>query len=682
MISPAHVKIAEFTLHSARQFFKLSSAIHHLEGNIVNKPIILCGLGRVGWRVLEFLQAANFTVVVVDDFCDPKDPRLGSTRLVRGDCRRREVLDQAGLAECRGILIVTSNDLVNISTALMVRSMNPEVRIVLRVFNEGLIGRLGHAIHNIFPLSPSALTAPILAVKALTGQALGTFRVEGIDKDRRQVAELTIHPGSPIIGRTLKEVVRRFDVLILVHISASGGEHFLTEADLKAKLQAGDQLSVCGKPADLAALLAEERGEKADNLLYAGWFRRTGRVLWRTLDEIDLSVKASTLTLLGVVFIGTLFFVWLQSTGIADALYHTVSVVATAADMRTDRDADELKFFVSGLRIIGAAMMAVFTAILTNYLIRASLGGALEVRRIPDGGHFITVGLGAIGYRVVEELVRAGERVVAIEVDRDNRFIPTVRQKGVPVIIGDATLPDVMKQAHSPKARAVIVCSSNDLINLEVALLARELMPGQRVVLIQADQQLAQLLRDAANVRLAVSVPVLVAPAFVAGLFGDRVLSVFVLRERLMAVIDLVIQPQDTHLVGQSARTVAIDHGLLPVAIIPADGSPPPRNPMNAGLSAGDRLVAVVALHDMERLLRRNPAPKGWLVEVIGYPPSAKEWLTLFVQREQLITEDEALAALEHLPLVLEQELTRGQATDLLALLEREQVRAVMRRTT
>ena len=80
--------------------------------------------------------------------------------------------------------------------------------------------------------------------------------------------------------------------------------------------------------------------------------------------------------------------------------------------------------------------------------------------------------------------------------------------------------------------------------------------PIHRNVQLQSDPHLAQLLREAANVRLAVSVPVLVAPAFVAGLFGDRVLSVFVLQERLMAVLDLVIQVQDRHLVGQSARTV------------------------------------------------------------------------------------------------------------------------------
>jgi Trk K+ transport system NAD-binding subunit len=404
-------------------------------------------------------------------------------------------------------------------------------------------------------------------------------------------------------------------------------------------------------------------------------------MLRRTLGEIDLSVKASTLALLLAVLAGTLVFAAMRSERAADALYHAVSVIATTRNLLPNEDAsDELKVFVSMLRILGAAMLAIFTAVLTNYLVRASLGGALEVRRIPDSGHFIVVGLGVIGYRVVEELLHAEERVVAVEVDRDNRFVPPVRRKRVPVVVGDATIGDVLKQAHAAKARAVIACTSDDLVNLEVALLARELNPNQRVVLIQADEQLAQLLRDAANVRLAVSVPVMVAPAFVAGLFGDRVLSVFKLQERLMAVLDLVIQAQDAHLLGQSARTVAVDHGLLPVAVIPADGSPPPRNAWNAGLGAGDRLVAVVALQDLERLLTRQEAPRGWGVEVVGYPPVAKEWLMLFVQRSREVSEEDALTALDCLPLMLEGGLTRGQAIDLLALLEREQVRAVMRR--
>mgnify|MGYP003907358231 CR=1 FL=1 len=72
-------------------------------------------------------------------------------------------------------------------------------------------------------------------------------------------------------------------------------------------------------------------------------------------------------------------------------------------------------------------------------------------------------------------------------------------------------------------ARAVIAVTSNDLINLEVALLVRELNSKQRVVLRLSDAALAQTLREAADIRFALSVPVLAAPAFVASLLGDRV---------------------------------------------------------------------------------------------------------------------------------------------------------------
>src|SRR5262249_28259705 len=150
---------------------------------------------------------------------------------------------------------------------------------------------------------------------------------------------------------------------------------------------------------------------------------------------------------------------------LADALYRTISLIATSSDMRTDKDGEEVKVFVSVMRIVGAALTAAFTAIVTNYLLRASLSGTLELRRVPDSGHIVVCGLGNVGFRVVEELLAEKQRVVAIEVRRDGRFVPTIRRRGVPVIIGDAAVAEVMKQAHAATAKAVIACTSNDLIN-------------------------------------------------------------------------------------------------------------------------------------------------------------------------------------------------------------------------
>ena len=135
----------------------------------------------------------------------------------------------------------------------------------------------------------------------------------------------------------------------------------------------------------------------------------------------------------------------------------------------------------------------------------------------------------------------------------------------------------------------MIAATNHDLVNIETALLVREPNPNQRVVLLVSDPQLAQVMREAANIRLAVSQPGLAAPAFVAGLFGDRVQSVFPVGDRHFAVIDVVVQGQDAGLPGRTVRAVAVDYRLLPIAVTPAKG-PPPNPPLAARLAAGDRL--------------------------------------------------------------------------------------------
>ena len=49
----------------------------------MRQHFILCGLGRVGGRALQYLRAAGSEVVVIDDRCTPDDPRSQGARLVR-----------------------------------------------------------------------------------------------------------------------------------------------------------------------------------------------------------------------------------------------------------------------------------------------------------------------------------------------------------------------------------------------------------------------------------------------------------------------------------------------------------------------------------------------------------------------------------------------------------------------
>src|SRR3954451_7518763 len=95
--------------------------------------IVLCGLGRTGARVLTYLRAAGLHVVVIDDRCKPDDPRLRGARFVARDFRQPDVLSRAGVAGARGVLVMTNDDLVNVSTVLQIRALDPEVRVVVRL---------------------------------------------------------------------------------------------------------------------------------------------------------------------------------------------------------------------------------------------------------------------------------------------------------------------------------------------------------------------------------------------------------------------------------------------------------------------------------------------------------------------------------------------------------------------
>jgi Trk K+ transport system NAD-binding subunit len=570
---------------------------------IVEGPILLCGLGRVGWRVLDYLRTAGLPVVAIDDHADPDDPRLCGVRFVRGDFRNRTVLEEAGVQTARGVLVVTSDDLVNIYAALIVRRINPDVRIVLRMFNQTLMSRLGKAVINITGLSVSALAAPILALTALTGDVLAAFPV---GHGRRQVAEVAVEPSSRLAGLRVGEFIERQPFLVLAHTPAGHQPRLLQEVDAAAVIGPGDRLIVCGESTAVRRLL-QPGSDDFTEVLWAGKLRRWGRLIWRTLAEMDLAVKVCTLTLLAVILFSTAVYHFGFGHTWPDSLYRTISLIATGADMGGERYEGWGKVFVSFLRISGTALVAAFTAIVTNYLLRARLGGAFEVRRIPEKGHIVVCGLGNIGFRVVEELIGAGERVVVIEREANNPFIASSRREGAAVIVGDATIPEVLRQARAGTAAAVITATSKDLVNLEIALLLSEIHPQQRAVVRLSDPLLAETIRAAASVRLALSVPELAAPAFVAGLLGDRVQAMFLAGGKMMAVLEVTVPADDPRLTDRSLRELATDYRVVPVAVV-RDGQELPHMSSDERPKPGDRLIVVAALPDVERLLRREPA--------------------------------------------------------------------------
>jgi len=571
----------------------------------MERPVVLCGLGRVGWRVLASLQAAGWTVSVVDLQADPNDPRLSGIRFIRGDCRSPQLLEQAGIASAHGVLIVTSVDLVNVSTALLVRRLNTTVRIVVRMFNQNLIARLGDAVRNTVALSVSALTAPYIALSAVTGDALAAFK---IGDTSQQLVEVAVTADSPLLGERLAELATRRKLLVLAHTSVGGQPRLLNDVDGQDRVASGDRLVVSGNLQAVGPLIGSDEDALFTGVRWAGGLRRFARTARRTIAAVDMPVKLATITLFLTLFLSALVFRFGVGTSWADGFYQSVNVVATGAGLHGEGRPEWTKVFLGVLKIAGAALVAGFTALFTNYLLKARLGGVFEARRIPDGGHVVICGLGNIGFRCVEELVRLGCQVVAIEQVNDSPFAATVRRMGVPVIIGDATVNAVLKQARADSARAVIATTSDELANLEIALLVRELNANQRVVVRLSDPDFAQAAREAADIKLAVSPPALAASAFAAALYGDRIQALAAIEGRSLAVIDLVPAADDKAFLERSLLELMTDYKFLPLGV---NGQPPFSEtgvPRDHRLKPGDCLTVALELADLERVLRRASA--------------------------------------------------------------------------
>jgi len=524
--------------------------------------VIVCGYGRVGRHVTEFLHQAGVPLVVIDTKIEPHEPLPPGVRFVSGDCRKEATLREAGATTARGFIIVTSEDLINVSAAMLVRRINPDCRIVVRMFNRNLLKGLGSAVTNTTALSVSALTAPLLALSALTADCLAAFSWNG---EPRQIAEIRLDDPT-FLGRRIVEFEESTNLKVVGRVS---GNQFSAwdEPNQAEPIGKGEGLIIYGVPSDLQPFLLDGDGVRG-GVHWAGRLRRGLRSLRRLVNQVDLPVKLGASALVLTLILGTVVLNLVFGLNLADAFYQTTSITATGAGLNGENRSGTEKVFLSMLKLVGAAIVAGFTALLTQYLVRMKLAGALEVGRIPDRGHVVVCGLGNVGFRVVEELHRMKEPIVAVEQENDSPFAATVRRMGIPVILGDATVPAVLRQARCDTADAVIATSESELVNLEIALLVREMNDKQRVVVRMNETQFAETLRDSANIKRALALPSLAAPAFAAALWGDSIPTLATIHKRTYAIVELNLR-RDDPISASTIDASAMRYGFLTLGIEP-----------------------------------------------------------------------------------------------------------------
>jgi Trk K+ transport system NAD-binding subunit len=157
--------------------------------------------------------------------------------------------------------------------------------------------------------------------------------------------------------------------------------------------------------------------------------------------------------------------------------------------------------------------------------------------------HIILIGLGHLGYRVALKLHEMGENLAIIELNTNADTVNEARTWGVPVIHEDATRPAALEAANIQKARAIIMASQNDAMNLQIALKARSLNPKIQVIIRIFDDEFAHALQDQFGF-IALSATEMAAPVFAAAAAGVDVTNPISVEGQLLSLARLTISKE------------------------------------------------------------------------------------------------------------------------------------------
>jgi len=241
---------------------------------------------------------------------------------------------------------------------------------------------------------------------------------------------------------------------------------------------------------------------------------RIRRHPWMRGSAVLMVLAAAFATLLASA---TVFFHYSEQLDWITALYFVVTMATTTGfgdiTLRTSSVAAKLLGIVTMISAI--AFASVFFSLLVDRIVARRTENILGRRRHRLVGHVIVCGLGRVGYHLVERLRAENYPVLVIERNADNQFLATIREKGIPVMIADATVGNTLVDAAVDQASAVASVVNDDLVSLEVGLNARAIHPRIRVILRIFDGDTATELRQRLNIHYTISTSAIAAQAIV-----------------------------------------------------------------------------------------------------------------------------------------------------------------------
>ncbi len=536
--------------------------------------LIVCGDDALAYRMAEELStnyAERVTVLLgsAERGYGRRIAALPGVRIIERPEFDVAACNAAGVPSARAMALMGRDDLANFHAALRAQELNPDLRLVMRIFNTGL----GERMRSFFPdcavLSSSAMAAPSFVAAALGEPAPSHVR---------------------LAGRTLY-VTRRADTdaaHAICGLATTGGAG-------EARLLPPD-----ADPADLVLSVAD--GTPRNPLNQAG--RRPLRLAAR-LPRLLFGHKFGVvfLILFSVLVAGFVLLATAGGYSPGNALYLTFLDTAGAALTNSGLSAPE-KLAQFLLTFDGMALLPVVTAAVVG----ARLTGSLRGPDRPLSGHVIVAGLGNVGTRVAAQLHDLGVDVVCVDKNEHAAGVRLARRLGMRVVIGETHREETLRAAGIRTSQALVSVTDSDVVNLETALHARALAADLRLVLRLSDDDLAERVQKTVGNTISRSVPYLAAPAFAAAMLEHQVLRTIPVGRHVLLIADVGVTA-GARLAGQPVRSV---HRAGEVRVIALRRAAGPEvdwaPPADYRLAAQDRIYVLATRAGLSQLLAESQA--------------------------------------------------------------------------
>ena len=156
------------------------------ENTDLSDHVIICGFGRIGQTVSRFLKQESIKFVAIDiDPLRTTKAREAGENVLFGSSRQAELLKAAHLSQAKLVVIAFGNDKQSLDVVQKVRSLSPDVPILVRTRNDDQLNALQAAGANqVVPESLEGSLMLVSQVLSLTGVPFSRI-MRRVQKERK-----------------------------------------------------------------------------------------------------------------------------------------------------------------------------------------------------------------------------------------------------------------------------------------------------------------------------------------------------------------------------------------------------------------------------------------------------------------------------------------------------------------